>query len=136
VDEQISAYLRDRGLAFAMHNGVHVVPYGSPDTEDQPPQTIVLIWSGADAVGGVMVELHAAALPDDTDEVHLLRRCNEWNRASRATKARLERLPDLTIVLESWLPSSEDVPQRVLYDFLDRALSDMLAPWPDSAQRM
>ena len=131
MNHRIGAYLTARGLHFTVHDGVHVVPYGLPGAESRPPAAAVLIWSGAAAANGIMVELHTPALAPDTDVETLVRRCNEWNIGSRATKARVHVGAQITVVVEAWLPlPPSGVSDDVLHDFLDRALSDMIASVP------
>jgi hypothetical protein len=128
---QISAYLEARGLRFAVQDAVHIIAFAAPAATgaDATPALVVLVWAGRTAAGGVMVELHAPALPG-ADVAALLRRCNEWNITSRATKARLHTEAETTVVFESWLPAPSGVSDDVLHTFLDAALSDLGECWP------
>jgi hypothetical protein len=125
-DDFIERYLGQRDLTHVVSDGVYVVPYGG---EDEPPTLIVLIWSGEAAAHGVMVELHNAIDIAPSDEAAVLARCNNWNRTSRATKARLEPAPLRRVVLESWMPLTDEVPDQLVERFLDNALFDMLTSW-------
>ena len=126
MSEQIAAYLERRGLSSVETDGVYVVPYGMPD---EPPELIVMIWSGERAVDGVMVEMHAQPGVEDVEVATVLERCNEWNTASRTTKARLD-VDANRVVLEAWMPWTPDLPDEVLERVLDHAITDMVLGWP------
>ncbi len=132
--DPIADYLEARGLAHTLRDGVHVVPYGDPGApEGTPPKAILLLWSGDMAAGGVMVELHTAPVVSSEQMIEALRRCNDWNRRSRATKARLDGAEGAEgrVVIEAWMPSAGDVTDEALHVFLDGAIADMLASWPE-----
>lgn len=126
--DPISTYLDRNGLVHTVQDGVHVVPFGPPGADpDDPPNVVLLVWSGAEAAGGLMVEMHTAPLVAAEDMEAVLHRCNEWNRRSRATKARIDEVPERRVVIEAWMPWSEGLAEDHLSAFLDLAVGDMLS---------